>query len=114
MVRSGSTNLFYVVVGKPLASILNLWHREVLRIGTIMIVLILFVFGTTLFLAREIGRRAAAEDRLEELATTDALTGLKNRRKFDFEIDLEWRAGGAQQNPDRRCWMIDARSFQGL
>jgi GGDEF domain-containing protein len=33
-------------------------------------------------LARETGRRAEAEEKLEELATTDSLTGLKNRRKF--------------------------------
>ena len=59
--------------------------------GAIMMALIVFVVGTTLFLAREIGRRARAEEKLEELATTDALTGLRNRRKFDAEIDLEWR-----------------------
>ena len=41
-----------------------------------MLALIAFVLGVTLFLAREIGRRAQAEDKLEELATTDALTGL--------------------------------------
>ena len=106
-VRSGSTNLFFVVVGKPLASILNLWHREVLRIGAVMMVLILFVIGTTLFLAREIGRRAEAERKLEELATTDALTGLKNRRKFDIRNRSGMAAGGAQQDPrrgaDDRC-----------
>lgn len=110
-VRSGSTNLFFVVVGKPLASILNLWHREVLRIGSIMTVLILFVVGTTLFLAREIGRRAEAEDKLEELATTDALTGLKNRRKFDSEIDLEWRRAARSQTPVA-VLMIDADHFK--
>jgi diguanylate cyclase (GGDEF)-like protein len=110
-VRSGSTNLFYVVVGKPLESILNLWNREVLRIGTIMVVLILFVAGTTLFLAREIGRRAAAEDRLEELATTDALTGLKNRRKFDSEIDMEWRRAARNKTP-LAVLMIDADHFK--
>lgn len=110
-VRSGSTNLFFVVVGKPLASILKLWHREVLRIGTIMTVLILFVVGTTLFLAREISRRAEAEDRLEELATTDALTGLKNRRKFDSEIDLEWRRAVRSQTPVA-VLMIDADRFK--
>jgi diguanylate cyclase (GGDEF)-like protein len=110
-VRSGSTNLFFVVVGKPLASILNLWHREVLRIGAIMLVLILFVVGTTLFLAREIGRRAEAEDKLEELATTDALTGLKNRRKFDAEIDLEWRRAARSETPVA-VLMIDADHFK--
>jgi diguanylate cyclase (GGDEF)-like protein len=110
-VRSGSTNLFFVVVGKPLASILNLWHREVLRIGTIMMVLILFVAGTTLFLAREIGRRAEAEDKLEELATTDALTGLRNRRRFDSEIDMEWRRAGRSETPVA-VLMIDADRFK--
>src|SRR5215207_9435304 len=110
-VRSGSTNLFFVVAGKPLASILNLWHREVLRIGAIMLALILFVFGTTLFLAREIGRRAEAERKLEELATTDALTGLKNRRKFDSEIDLEWRRAARSETPVA-VLMIDADRFK--
>ena len=110
-VRSGSTNLFFVVVGKPLASILNLWHREVLRIGAIMMALILFVVGTTLFLAREIGRRAEAEHKLEELATTDALTGLKNRRKFDSEIDLEWRRAARSETPVA-VLMIDADHFK--
>jgi diguanylate cyclase (GGDEF)-like protein len=110
-VRSGSTSLFFVVVGKPLASILHLWHREVMRIGAIMIVLILFVVGTTFFLAREIGRRAAAEAKLEELATTDALTGLKNRRKFDSEIDLEWRRAVRNKTPVA-VLMIDADHFK--
>jgi diguanylate cyclase (GGDEF)-like protein len=82
-----------------------------LRIGTIMIVLILFVLGTTLFLVHEIRRRAAAEDRLEELATTDALTGLKNRRKFDSDIDLEWRRAARNKTPIA-VLMIDADHFK--
>jgi diguanylate cyclase (GGDEF)-like protein len=110
-VRSGSTNLFFVVVGKPLGSILNLWQQQVMRIGAVMVVLILFVVGTTLFLAREIGRRAAAEAKLEELATTDALTGLKNRRKFDIEIDLEWRRAARNKTPVA-VLMIDADHFK--
>ena len=73
----------FVVVGKPIDSILRLWRAEAIRIGSTMMALVVFVLAATLFLAREIGRRAKAEDRLEEMATTDALTGLKNRRKFE-------------------------------
>jgi diguanylate cyclase (GGDEF)-like protein len=76
-----------------------------------MAALIAFVLGTTLFLAREIGRRAQAEDKLEELATTDSLTGLKNRRKFDAEIDNEWRRAARQMTP-LALLMVDADHFK--
>jgi diguanylate cyclase (GGDEF)-like protein len=110
-VRRTSTGPFFVVVGKPLDAIFRLWQREVTRIGAIMMVLVLFVFGTTLFLAREIGRRAQAEDKLEEMATTDALTGLKNRRKFDAEMDSEWRRAARNATPVALL-MIDADHFK--
>jgi diguanylate cyclase (GGDEF)-like protein len=82
-----------------------------MRIGANMAVLILFVLGITLFLAREIGRRASAEAKLEELAITDALTGLRNRRKFDDEIDNEWRRATRQKTP-LALLMIDADHFK--
>jgi diguanylate cyclase (GGDEF)-like protein len=110
-VRRASTGPFYVVVGKPLDAIFRLWQREVTRIGAIMVALVLFVFGTTLFLAREIGRRAQAEDKLEEMATTDALTGLRNRRKFDAEMDAEWRRAARNKTPVALL-MIDADHFK--
>jgi len=76
-----------------------------------MLALIVFVIAVTLFLAREIGRRALAEDRLEELATTDALTGLRNRRKFDADIDAEWRRAARHKMPVALL-MIDADHFK--
>jgi diguanylate cyclase (GGDEF)-like protein len=108
--RDGTRPLV-VLVGKPWDDILSLWRTEATRIGAIMLALISFVLGVTLFLAREIGRRAIAEEKLEELATTDALTGLKNRRKFDTVIDAEWRRAARQKMP-LALLMIDADYFK--
>jgi diguanylate cyclase (GGDEF)-like protein len=110
-VRRASASPLFVVVGKPLDSILRLWRTEATRIGAVMMALICFVLGVTLFLAREIARRAEAEDKLEELATTDALTGLRNRGKFDAVIDDEWRRA-ARQNMPLALLMIDADHFK--
>jgi len=108
--RNGTRPLV-VLVGKPWDNILNLWRTEAIRIGATMMALVAFVLAATLFLAREIGRRAKAEDRLEEMATTDALTGLKNRRKFDSVIDVEWRRAIRQKAP-LALLMIDADHFK--
>ncbi|MET4769356.1 diguanylate cyclase (GGDEF)-like protein [Bradyrhizobium elkanii] len=110
-VRRSSTGPLYVVVGKPLEAVFNLWRTEAIRIGAIMAFLILFVLSATLVLAREIVRRADAEDKLEEMATTDALTGLRNRRKFDGEIEREWRRAGRYGQPVALL-MIDADHFK--
>jgi len=108
--RDGTRPLV-VLVGKPWSSIFSLWRTEATRIGAVMMALITFVLGVTLFLAREIGRRAQAEDKLEELATTDALTGLKNRRKFDSAIEAEWRRAARHKTP-LALLMIDADHFK--
>jgi diguanylate cyclase (GGDEF)-like protein len=110
-VRRASSNPLIVVVGKPLDSIMDLWRTQVMRIGAIMVALVVFVLAATLFLAREISRRAEAEDKLEELATTDALTGLRNRRKFDATIDSEWRRAIRHKSP-LSLLMIDADHFK--
>jgi diguanylate cyclase (GGDEF)-like protein len=108
--RDGTKPLV-VLVGKPWSGIFQLWRTEAIRIGTMMMALIAFVLAVTLFLAREIGRRAHAEGKLEELATTDALTGLRNRRKFDAVIDAEWRRATRQKMP-LALLMIDADHFK--
>jgi diguanylate cyclase (GGDEF)-like protein len=110
-VRGPTTSALNVVVGKPLSIIFDLWRTEAIRIGAIMMALIVFVLAATLFLAREIRRRADAEDKLEEMATTDALTGLRNRRKFDEAIELEWRRALRHKTP-LSLLMIDADHFK--
>ncbi len=110
-VRPASTSPLIVVVGKPLDDILKLWRTQAIRIGAIMMTLIVFTLAVTLILAREIGRRAEAEHKLEEMATTDALTGLRNRRKFDAAIDGEWRRAMRHKSPISLL-MIDADHFK--
>ena len=110
-VRGSTTSPLTVIVGKPISDIFALWRTEALRIGAIVMALIAFTLAVTLFLAREIRRRADAEDKLEELATTDALTGLKNRRKFDGAIDSEWRRA-CRHNTPLSLLMIDADHFK--
>jgi len=110
-VRSSGTSPLFVVAGKPLSAVFELWQREAYRIGAVVLALSLFMLASTLVLAREIGRRAEAERKLEEMATTDALTGLKNRRKFDQVIDVEWRRAMRQQTPIALL-MIDADHFK--
>jgi diguanylate cyclase (GGDEF)-like protein len=108
--RDGTRPLV-VMVGKPWDNIYRLWRIEATRIGAIMAALAVFVLGVSLFLGREITRRAEAEEKLEELATTDALTGLRNRRKFDASIEAEWRRAARQKRP-LALLMIDADHFK--
>jgi diguanylate cyclase (GGDEF)-like protein len=108
-----SGHALLVVAGKTWDNILYLWRREVLRIGAIMTALIVLVFGATLFLAREITRRSYAEDQLEELATTDSLTQLRNRRKFDVMIEYEWRRSH-RRGESLALLMIDADHFKAF
>lgn len=101
-----------VVVGKSLDSIYGTWWRQTLIIGGLMLMLSIFTIGATLFLTREISRRAAAEKRLSQLATTDALTGIDNRRRFDERILDEWRRGW--QKLPLSLLMIDADHFKAF
>lgn len=109
--RSSDTGPLFVVAGKPLSTVFALWQKEALRIGAVVLVLSLFVLGSAIVLAREISRRADAESKLEEMATTDALTGLRNRRKFDHVIDMEWRRA-MRQKTQVALLMIDADHFK--
>ena len=112
-VRRGSDKPLIVVVGKPLDAIFQLWRIQASRIGAIMLALIVFAIAVTLVLGREINRRAQAESKLEEMATTDALTGLRNRRKFDLTIENEWQRA-TRHRTSLSLLMIDADHFKAF
>lgn len=100
-----------VIAGRPWHSIFSTWTRQAWRIGGVMLALTLFISIGALFLAREISRRASAEFRLEEMATTDGLTGLRNRRKFDADMETEWRRAIRYSRPVALL-LIDADHFK--
>jgi diguanylate cyclase (GGDEF)-like protein len=100
-----------VIVGRPWSGIYSLWYQQAIKIGGIILALIVFIMAVTLFLAREIGRRARAEHKLEELATTDGLTGLRNRRKLDTAMELEWRRA-IRHSRSMALLLIDADHFK--
>jgi diguanylate cyclase (GGDEF)-like protein len=110
-VWADSTRPLMVLVGKSWSDVFMMWRQEAFRIGAILLGLAVIVAGFTVFFIREIDRRAAAEHRLEELATTDSLTGLTNRRKFDLVIDHEWRRS-VRNNTPIALLMIDADHFK--
>lgn len=107
----GGDKPLVVVVGKSWNSIYALWRTQAQRIAAVMALLIGFAVAGTLFLGSEMSRRARAEDSLEELAITDALTGLRNRRKFDQALELEWRRAERSGTP-LALLMIDADDFK--
>ncbi len=112
-VWSDSTKPLVVLVAKSWDDIYAMWRREAVWIGIALLVLATFVAAVTVFFIGEIDRRAQAERRLEELATTDPLTGLTNRRKFDAAVDAEWHRALRQASPIA-VLMIDADHFKAF
>ena len=100
-----------IVQGVSLETIYADWWREVWLIGSIMLALCAITMALTVFLVLALQRRTAAENQLALLASTDSLTGLCNRRKFDEVLSGEWRRSQRSAGP-LALLMIDADSFK--
>ena len=87
------------------------WWRRAAAVAGLLTLLCLGVLGLSLALARELGRRSAAEAELSRLAGTDALTGLANRRRFEAVLADEWRHAAEADEP-LALLMIDADTFK--
>ncbi|MCI9880205.1 MULTISPECIES: sensor domain-containing diguanylate cyclase [Methylobacterium] len=95
------------------------WHRA-LVLGAVVLSLCATTIVLTGLFRRELHQRKAAEQaaldlnvQLEKLATTDALTGLANRRRFDDVLGREWRRAVRNQLP-LSLLVLDADYFKGF
>ena len=100
-----------IINGVSLETIYSDWWREVWLIGSIMLALCAITMALIVSLVTALKRRTAAENQLALLASTDGLTGLCNRRKFDEVLSGEWRRAQRSGKPVSLL-MIDADSFK--
>jgi diguanylate cyclase (GGDEF)-like protein len=96
-----------ISVGRSTAEIFADWHRYAFAIG----LLVAALWTMALYLILELRRRGEAESNLAVLATTDELTGLANRRKFNEAIAREWRRAMRERQP-LALMMLDADLFK--
>ena len=97
--------------GMSIDAIYAAWRQKAWSIGLLMLVLCAINFALVVFLTRALKQRSEAEYQLSIMATTDSLTGLRNRRRLDEVFDLEWRRAVRSQNPVALL-MIDADNFK--
>jgi diguanylate cyclase (GGDEF)-like protein len=90
----------------------NLWS-EAWRLGLIICLVCFLNIGLVVFLARALKKRGQAEALLAAKATTDSLTGLCNRRRFDEIVEKEWRRA-QRTNSFLAVCMIDADEFKAF
>jgi diguanylate cyclase (GGDEF)-like protein len=79
-----------LVVGVPTAYFVDSWRWRAIVVAGGFIILSALILGLAITLGSELHRRTLAEQSLSELAATDSLTTLPNRRSFDDILANEW------------------------
>lgn len=100
-----------IIDGLSLNGVYADWWQQLWLIGTVVAALGGFSIVLMFYLLAAVKRRAAAEDQLAHLASTDALTGLANRRRLDDVLTVEWRRGMRARSPVS-ILMIDVDHFK--
>jgi diguanylate cyclase (GGDEF)-like protein len=108
--RIGDLPMF-VSVGVASDTVQAAWLKEAAVIAILVIVLTLATLALALFAARELSRRGKAEKELRQLASTDSLTSLYNRRAFDQLLETEW-VRAIREGRAVALLMIDADHFK--
>ncbi|KMT55058.1 sensor domain-containing diguanylate cyclase [Pseudomonas fildesensis] len=102
-----------VVVALSSEDVFAPWKRAAQLTGGATGVLCIGLLWLTWMLRRELRRRFRAERILSELAATDALTGLANRRILDQRLRLEWDRAQRSTEP-LTLLMIDVDHFKAF
>ncbi|WPN99260.1 sensor domain-containing diguanylate cyclase [Pseudomonas sp. MUP55] len=89
------------------------WRRAAWMVSLATGVLCIGLLWLTWALCMELRRRHRAEQVLSELAGTDALTGLANRRTLDERLRLEWDRAQRSTEP-LTVLMIDVDHFKAF
>ncbi|MEG8231226.1 sensor domain-containing diguanylate cyclase [Pseudomonas orientalis] len=89
------------------------WRRAAWLVGLATGVLCTGLLWLTWALSKELRRRHRVEQVLSELAGTDALTGLANRRTLDQRLRLEWDRAQRSTEP-LTVLMIDVDHFKAF
>lgn len=100
-----------VVVGMSIDHILAPWRSKMLVLAGIFAIMASSVLALVWILEGELVRRAAAERAAEDLARTDGLTKLANRRLFDEGLSRKW-ARTARDGRPMSLLMIDVDHFK--
>ncbi len=100
-----------VVVGLATHQMFEAWWTKMIVLSAIFAIMAASVVLLVWLLESELRRRAAAEAAAEELARTDGLTGLANRRWFDEEMSRKW-ARSAREGSPISLLMIDVDYFK--
>jgi len=100
-----------ISVGISTQQVFGDWYRKAaITAGTLGSVCSLVLF-LSVSVGREFIRRKSVEEELADLAVTDALTGVANRRRFNDYLEAEWAR--AQRSGKPFCMlMIDVDYFK--
>ena len=102
-----------VIVALSSDEVFAAWRRTAILISGATGVLCLGLLWLTWLLVRELRLRHRAEHELAQLAATDALTGVANRRMLDQSLRHEWFRAQRSGKP-LSVMMIDADHFKAF
>lgn len=100
-----------VAVGISTNQVLAPWWFKMSVLAAIFAIMATGVVGLVWMLEGELRRRAAAEKAAAELARTDGLTRLANRRWFDEELSRKWAVAVREGRP-MSLLMVDVDQFK--